>query len=360
MLVEYEYELLSYFAGKSTIKSDNIVFVSFNIINALDDNINKYLERLKEYDVVKINKNGVDIYIDKWVEVFLNFINKKFLINNIDIVAKYINEKNIINFIVDDTEVNFNIVIKKENKCYSEDCIFMSSLNLSLGDLHWIDLLNDNNKLQMFYMYLKKEVSRLNINKYKEINIFEGIAETHISEIFNVSLKKYFENIKKNEIPVDLETKLLIKNIVKKDNFNYYGIDFGEFMLVVIKDNCLIKFISIKDEEVIFSKEIDKTIKEIQNKLVNKVSEFRKLHMYKENKIIENSSKLTDSAIKLFLPLITAINILGLSKFITVESISRYRYIPYIIAGILVGLQIFIIILVYAPAYKLARFKWDI
>ena len=70
MLVEYEYELLSYFAGKSTIKSDNIVFVSFNIINALDDNINKYLERLKEYDVVKINNINEKRVIEKILRVF--------------------------------------------------------------------------------------------------------------------------------------------------------------------------------------------------------------------------------------------------------------------------------------------------
>lgn len=360
MLVEYEYELLSYMASKSISKSDNVIFVPFNYINDLDDNINVYIEKLKGNGIAEINKNGIDICINRWIEVFLNLVNQKFLKNNINIIANYIDEKKLMIFNVDDTEVKFNIVIKKESKVYSGDCIFMSLLNLSLGDLYWMDLLNDNNKLQMFYMYLKKEVSRLNIDKYKELNIFEGIQEAHISEIFNVTLRKYFEDRERYIIPIDLETKLLIKDIIKKDELNYYGIDFDEFMLVVAKDNRIIKFISIKDEQIIFSKEIDQTIEDIQCKLIKRVSEFRKLHMFKDNKIIENSSKLTDAAIKLFLPIITAINLLGLSQFITVESISKYRYLTYIISGVLVVLQIYIIILVYIPIYKLAKFKWDI
>ena len=364
MLVDYEYELLSYIVNKSISKSDDIIFVSFSNIREIDPNIQLYLEKLKDSEIVEINVNGIDIYVNKWIDFFSTLLNNEFIKYNMQIECYYDTKCHCLMFNINESIKKFNIVIKKESRVYKDDTIFMCKFNLSIGDIFWMDLLNDSNKLQMFYLYLLNEINRINMGIYKDINIFEGIEDTHLSEIFNVSIKEYFKQKGKIIDEVSHEVKLIVRDIIKKDEINCYSVNLGETTLIIIKDTRIIKFVTIKNDIIVYSKEVDDEILDIKEKLIEKVSEYRKLNMFRDNNIIENSNKLSEGSMKFFLPFMIAINILvnmgGLTNFVSMYLIKGVKIFSYILVLILLYIQFKIVSLIYVPAYRLSKFKWDI
>ncbi len=360
MLVNYEYEILSYIISKSTKKSDKVLFVSFNQIKDVDTDINGYLKLLEDNGILSFNNNNIDIFIDKWINLFIELLNKEFNKFKMNVKCSYSKDISNLKFDINGSFKKVDIIFVKDRDLYENDSIFMCPIGLNIDDIYWMDLINDSNKLQMFYLYLLNEINRINTYSYREINIFEGIEETHISEIFNVSIKKYFKNKKKEINEIDDEIRLITKMALRKNEINCYSVKFEDVDLVLIKEEKNIKFITIKNGMIVYCSNVDSIIIDIKEKLSKKVSEYRSLIMFRDNKIIENSIKLTDGAIKLFFPLSIVFSILSLTSLVSVEFIKKYKYIAYALVFILLLIQGCIIKLLYMPAYKISKFKWDI
>lgn len=358
MLIKYEFEILSYMASNAIRKSSNILYIPFNRIKNLDENIDTILNRLEDLEIIEKNDTKVEINIDSWINKFIELLKSEFEKNKMNIEClKNTSDKEII-FNMNGINKHIKLQFDKNYSKY-EDLIFMFPIEYDQG-IYWMDLFNDINTLHMFYSYLINEVNSINTYEYKQINIFEGLEDNHVSEIFNVSIKSYLKNKSKYISDADKETVKITKKLLRKEEVNCYRVDIYDYDLIVIKDEKIIKFLTFKDDNLVYVREIDDLIIDIRDKLVDKVSEYRKLVMFRDNKVIDNSMKLTNGASKMLLPTSIIVSILSLSSLIDIEKIKNYDKLIFIFIIILFMIQVWIIRFLYVPSYKLGKFKWDI
>lgn len=241
MLVKYEYELLSYIATKGTNKVNFDLAVSIKRINLeLDEDIHIYLENLKLKGLITIEENTITIKSEKWVKYFVEKLNEEFKKNKLEIICDFKQEKFAIEFSANGSIKNFNLILNENNispNKYEEDSIFMCMPNYYEDRIFWLDLLNDVNTLLLFSSYISNEISNINKERYRKIVEFDGINDAYVSEIFSSSIKEYFEKISKNIIEFPQEYNDIVRKILKSENHSYYGVEFDNEILLILKKN---------------------------------------------------------------------------------------------------------------------------
>lgn len=362
--MRYEYELLSYISNIGINKVNHEIAVSIKrIISEFGEDTEIYLDYLKQNNVITIGEEIITIKCEKWAEIFLDKL-KEVLGNNGLAIDCHFNQMECnVEFITNGSIKNFNLIFKQsdiEKYNYENNCIFMCMPNYYEQRLFWLDLLNDINVLLMFNAYISNEISNINKDKYRKIVEFDGISDSYISEIYMNSIKEYFKDYrKKSIIEFPYNYSYIIKKIMASEVESYYGVDFGDEILLVIKRNREITFLTIKDEDLVYSEKINQEINQLSDRILKKVSEYRKLAMFKENNTIDNTLKLISNLAIFFVPATIIINLLGIFNF-NVESIKNYKIVLIVIMIILVFIQCGIIYLIYIPAIKLTKFKWKI
>ncbi len=358
MLIKYEFEILSYMADKSIKKTNSILHVPFSIVENLDENIEIILSKLETLNIIHKKKSGIEIDVNSWMNKFSELLRIEFKKNRMDIECSINQENKEIVFNMNGTNKHIKMKFDKNDYEY-EDIIFMIPEAFNYG-VYWIDLLNDVNTLHLFYSYLVNEINMINKYEYKQIDIFDGIEGTHVSEIFNVSIKSYLKNKYSYIYDPNKDIVKMARKLLKKDEVNSYMVEINGYQLLIIKDNKIIKFLTFEYDNLVYVREIDDIIVDIREKLIKKVSAYRKLVMFRDNKIIDNSVKIANSASKLLLPTSVITSILSLSSLIDIDRIKHYDKLILIIIIVLVIIQGWIVSFIYIPSYKLGKFKWDI
>ncbi|GAA0179456.1 hypothetical protein SH2C18_23210 [Clostridium sediminicola] len=368
MLIKYEYELLSFIASKGINKLNGDIVINLSRINDdIDEDMDSYFQILDYKTLITLTANKIIINAESWIDFFINNLKKIFTYNNLDVQCekeikyKGHNKQFYVELKLNGSSKLFRLVLDKneiDNK-YQEDLIFMCTPNAYEDRLYWLELLNNINLLKMFYSYLKKEITSVNKLIYRNIDIFEGIDEKHVSEIFNVSIKNYFINKSKEIIDFNKKQAEIIYKLICSDNLCYYGIKFNCGDLWIIKNKNKILFLCINDNELVYSDIIDKEINTLHKRVLDKVSEYKELTMFKENNTLDNLMKIISKVTVFFVPTALVVNILSILK-LNVMNLKNYKPILIIIIVILTFIQGIIIKLVYIPTIKMSNFKWDI
>lgn len=359
MLIQYEYEVLSFAALLSTSKVDgNLSFLLSKLNYELGENTELYIKKLKINGFIDDKQERITILTNRWMEFFVDLLQDEFEKNDMTVRCELDKELRIINFNVNGSIKKFNLILNEE---YNADSDYICMYKVSeYGDcLYWLDLLNDINLLSLFYNYLINEISYINKTIYKKIDNLEGLTSSHVSEIFNSSIKKYFFRKEYTIAELDDSQIKYIKKLIIEDNMSFYAVKKNEVIICIVKKKDIIIFLELKDSKVYFSEFANREISELKEKLDKKVSEYRSLVMYKENNVLDTTIKLTTQLITYTAPSTLIISILGLLN-VNISKLMQYKWILIIAIVILAVIQVGIFIFIYIPGYKVNRFKWDI
>lgn len=362
MLIQYEYEILSFAALISTRKTDgNLSFLLSNLNKELDEDISLYIGKLKESGLLDSKSERITIITKKWVNVFLDKLQKQFDMNSLEVSCEFDSKDKCIFFFINGNRKKFNIILNKEdaenNTC--KNSIYMCKIDSYSNAIYWLELLNDINLLYLFYGYLLNESDYINKSVYQRINNLEGLTSSHISEIFNIAIKKYFSKINYRTVDLNIEEVNTINKIMADDNISYYSVSKNSSKLCIIKKRDQIIFLELKDSRAYYSDTVNSDINVLKEKIYKKVSQYRGLIMYKDNNVLDTTIKLTTQIVTYTAPITLIISILGLLN-INISSLIQYKWLLVIAIIALAGIQILIFIFIYLPGYKINRFKWDI
>ncbi|HBJ1646675.1 TPA: hypothetical protein LA462_001156 [Clostridium botulinum] len=362
MLIQYDYEVLSFAALISTSKVDgNLSFLLSKLNDELGEETELYIKKLETNGFIDKKQERITIISNNWMNFFVRLLQDEFDKNNINVRCQLDKVSKIIDFKINGSNKKFNLIFNEDYKVnnISKDCIYMCKIHEYGDEIYWLDLLNDTNLLNLFYNYLINEVSNINKTIYKKIDNLEGLTSSHISEIFNNSIKKYF--LEKKYMIVELEESEIkyIKKLIIEDNISFYAMKKNKIIICIIKNKDIITFLELKDSKVHFSELVNREINELKEKLDKKVSQYRTLVMYKENNVLDTTIKLTTQLLTYTAPTTLIISILGLLN-VNISKIIQYKWILIIAIIVLAIIQVGIFIFIYVPGYKINRFKWDI
>lgn len=368
MLIKYEYEVLSYIALKGISKRNGDLIISRKRIEEepLED-IDYNLQLLESKGLIQLEEDKIIINSDEWVEFFLNRLTSNFVSNNMNVACEKVSEEKDnhkyfeMKFTINGSEKAFKLVIDKNavNCEKNEDLIFMCSPNSYEDRIYWIELLNNVNLLNIFYSYLASEINCINKEKYRNMDMFSGLDDKYVNLIFESSIKNYFKRNKKEIVNFNPEESKVIEKFINSDDLCYYGVKFEDMTLWVIRNKKKIGFLTIKDKELVYSKDVENELNFLQEKISKKVSEFYKLSMFKEYNVLDNSLKIIGQVSTLFVPTTIIINILGFLN-INISTFQGYKYALYVTVVILAIVQILIGYFVYIPSIKISKFNWSI
>lgn len=362
MLIQYEYEVLSFAALISTSKVDgNLSFLLSKLNDELGEDTDIYIKKLEINGFIDKKQKRITIITDNWMNFFVRLLQDEFDKNNINVRCQLDKVSKIIDFKINGSNKKFNLIFNEDYKINNirKDCIYMCKIHEYGDDIYWLDLLNDTNLLNLFYNYLINEVSNINKTIYKKIDNLEGLTSSHVSEIFNNSIKKYFLGKKYMIIELEESEIKYIKKLIIEDNISFYAMKKNKIVICIIKNKDIITFLELKDSKVYFSEVVNREINELKEKLDKKVSQYRTLVMYKENNVLDTTIKLTTQLITYTAPTTLIISILGLLN-INISKLIQYKWILIIAIIVLAIIQVGIFIFIYVPGYKINRFKWDI
>lgn len=362
MLIQYEYEVLSFAALISTSKVDgNLSFLLSKLNYELGENTDLYIKKLKMNGFIDDKQERITILTNSWMEFFVGLLQDEFDKNNMNVICELDKESKIIDFNINGSNKKFNLILNEDYKVdnVDKDYICMYKIYEYGDDIYWLDLLNDINLLSLFYNYLINEVSYINKTIYKKIDNLEGLTSSHVSEIFNNSIKKYFLGKEYTIAELDDSQIKYIKKLIIEDNISFYAVKKNEVIICIVKKKDIIIFLELKDSKVYFSEFTNREISDLKEKLDRKVSEYRSLVMYKENNVLDTTIKLTTQMITYTAPTTLIISILGLLN-INISKLMQYKWMLIIAIIILALIQVGIFIFIYVPGYKINRFKWNI
>lgn len=362
MLIQYEYEVLSFAALISTSKVDgNLSFLLSKLNYELGEDTELYIKKLMINGFIDKKQERITIITNNWMDFFVDLLQNEFDKNNMNVRCQLDKVSKIIDFNINGSNKKFNIILNKDYKVnkVNNDCIYMCKIYDYGDDIYWLDLLNDINLLSLFYNYLINEVSNINKTIYKKIDNLEGLTSSHVSEIFNNSIKKYFLGKEYTVVKLEDSEIKYIKKLIIEDNISFYAVKKNKIIICIIKKKDIITFLELKDSKVHFSESANKEINELKEKLDKKVSQYRTLVMYKENNVLDTTIKLTTQLITYTAPTTLIISILGLLN-VNISKLIQYKWTLIIAIIVLATIQIGIFIFIYVPGYKINRFKWDI
>lgn len=362
MLIQYEYEVLSFAALTSTSKVDgNLSFLLSKLNDELGEDTGLYIKKLKINGFIDDKLDRITIITNRWLEFFVNLLQGEFDKNNMNVRCELDNVSKTIDFNINGSNKKFDLILNEEYKSnnINNDSIYMCKIYEYDDDIYWLDLLNDINLLSLFYNYLINEINHINKTIYKKIDNLEGLTSSHVSEIFNNSIKKYF--LGKQYTIVELEDSEIryINKLMTDDNISLYAMKNNKIVICIVKKKDTITFLELKDSKVYFSDFANREISELKEELNKKISQYRNPVMYKENNVLDTTIKLTTQLVTYTAPTTMIISILGLLN-INISKLIQYKWILIIAIIVLAIIQVGIFIFIYVPGYKINRFKWDI
>lgn len=366
MLLGSEYELLSYISSVYNRHRDGYLRFSEEDFRGRfpDKESQVYLRRLESKELVVFRDGFILVDSIKWSEFFSCKLNES--LNNIDesLFCKFNKELDIIEIFQDENmKISLTLRYNENEHDKVKDVVSMHFLTDSDNDLFWLDLLNDTNLINMLYSYIIKEISSLNYKHRLMFSFFEGLEEEYISEIFNKSIKDYFIQGGGKTESLSSETIQILRKYMRKDNPNAYQICLRGINLIISKNERSIEFYVLNGDKLVYPIEISREIDKLQEKLLNKVSEYRKLTLFVKNKVVENSTKLITLVSVILSPLSVVLCILTTLGVKFLSGLGNNVYNVYIVGGsgiLLVILYILIFKLIYIPAIRLSKFSWQI
>ncbi|WP_207722131.1 hypothetical protein [Clostridium intestinale] len=362
MLIQYEYEVLSFAAFISNSKVDgNLSFLLSKLNDELEEDTELYIKKLIINGFIDKKQERITINTNIWMSFFASLLQDEFDKNKMNVQCHLDKVSKSIYFNINGSNKKFNLILNEDYKVNNvgKDCIYMCKTYEYGHDIYWLDLVNDINLLSLFYNYLINEISNINRSIYKKIDNLEGLTSSHVSEIFNNSIKKYFLRGKYTIFELkDSEIKY-IKKLMIEDDISFYAVKKNKIIICIIKKKDIITFLELKDSKVHFSEFANREISELKEKLDKKVSQYRNLVMYKENNVLDTTIKLTTQLITYTAPTALIISMLGLLN-VNISKVMQYKWILIVAIIVLAIIQVGIFIFIYVPGYKINRFKWDI
>ncbi|KKC46949.1 hypothetical protein VE23_07045 [Paenibacillus sp. D9] len=296
-----------------------------------------------------------------WVEAFMDEITRK--IKDFGVILRCIfdiNKSKIDFFIKDEKIKSYDVNFECNKESVADDVINFVRLPRFDFYIFWYDLLNENSLLELFIGQIKGEITKIRYTKREKFSFLDGIDKTDLSEIFEISIKKYFESNKKTINGVSQEVGLMIKKQLLTDNFEAYSVDFDDFDLLVIKEEKYVSFFCIMDEEFIEYPVSNTELSILRRELIKKFELYNKLNRFNKNKITDNISKTIQIASLILTPINLFLLYCISKKIEWVVQIVDNRYIYYALGGILAFISIGVVVWVIIPAIYLARFNWKI
>lgn len=227
MLLGYEFDLISSIASsfrshsRGKIQFDKMSYLSH--FGGEDPNL-EYLEKLEREGLVNVRNNLITIDIHIWAEFFarrleatLSHIGFNFKCNYDKTSSKLMVSKS--------EEAKIEFFITSENLIPQDDMDFISLCYINASQeyyLHWLELLNDYNTLELFGAFIKEETNRLNYKNRLTFNFFEGLDKGDLNEIFYTSIKNYLEDAGYTAKDSSEIQQQLLKKITKNELYNLY------------------------------------------------------------------------------------------------------------------------------------------
>jgi hypothetical protein len=363
MLLGYEYDLLSSIACNYHSHENGLIqFDKMNYISnyhSQDPGL-KYLEKLEGIGIVKINQNLITIDTHAWVKLFVERLQLSIAQFGVDMTCTYNSaDKKIV--ISKDEESKVEFLVNTENKIPKEEIKFISLCYIDTFEyyIHWLELLNDYNNLELFCSFVKGEINRLTYEKRIIFDFFQGLDDGDLSDIFYITIKNYFEGngYKVEESPNDSQ---FIKKVTKIDSNKLFIVERNSHRVLVVYNERKIEFAYLENYEELssFPMEILGFIKVMEGSLINKVSEYKNLLRLNKLNLFDNTRK----TVQLLTWLLVPINLLW-----TIGNARGYSFItnitqsPWFFWGSLTTSIIIVLFTLYyilLPIYRISKFNW--
>ncbi|WP_150270794.1 hypothetical protein [Paenibacillus tepidiphilus] len=365
MLLGSEYETLTKIAMNYTWHSvtGSFRFSESDYKLKFPDDVNLYyLNKIIAEGYANYSGNQIIVNTEPWINEFTRLIQNEASRKGFKYTFEYKMELNNIVVRLKDTEVfNFKVNFSDEIIDYNNTISFVYVPTFD-SYLFWLDMLNDPVMFDMFLAFLNKQISAFNFGRRMKFTFFENLDLSYLSEIYNHSIPDYFcqanfvKGITSNE-----QWQWLMKYYLKED-LESYSLKKNQTEIIVCKLNGNIEFVSFDDEgNIYYSRTIQEEINKLESKLKDKVSSFRTINMYLNNKATDNARKISQIAGTLITPInlfiLFGISPLGLTWMKDIlNSIYSYIVIGILLFAIILGYVFWLVI----PNIKLFRFSWKL
>ncbi|MDC0760569.1 hypothetical protein POF51_07695 [Brevibacillus sp. AG] len=363
MLIGSEYLLLSEIASSYVRHGDKKI--RFNI----DHFKKKYTEsdllrnviKLEELDLLTIKDSFITIDTTKWLNYFAHEIEKQVNILGFKINCSYDAQNDHFSFYEnDDHKVFFKANFNPSAEFEDDKVIHFCNIHTFRFRLFWLDILNDRSLLEMFYLYIKNEISYFTEISRPKFKAFEGVDDEHISEIFHVKIPNYFSA---GGFIVSRSSPLLgdaIKKAIKVDEYDYLVAEKGDTQLVIIKVGNQLEFLSFKDYVLCFDDRVNNEIQKLLDKLRRKISLYRELTKLNKIKAVNNTRQIIQSLVLLLTPL-NALMLWGTAIGVSlITNLSKNLFILSGLGLLLLASLLGTIYWVVIPAIRLSKFDWTL
>lgn len=366
MLLGYEFDLLSSIA--SSYHSHNSGIIQFDKVNYLsnfrsEDPELTYLRRLESEGLLIIKNNLITIDLHAWAHFFADRLQKTLKQVGYDLECNYDQgSSKLIVFKSEEAKVEF--LITSENIVPKDNVNFISLCYINTSQeyyLHWLELLNDYNNLELFYAFVSGEITRLNYENRLTFNFFEGLDKGDLNEIFYTSIKDYLID-KEFQVKDAYEMQRFLKKITRKELDELYILEKNDQQILILKNGQKIEFSLIKDEtEVcVIPYELLSLFRDMESKLLSKINEYRKITRLNQFKLFDNTRKTVQILTLILVPL-NGLMLLGNSLNITfLKSITHNAYFFWTAFALFVFVFVFSLFYIVKPIYNLSRFSWKL
>jgi hypothetical protein len=357
MHLGYEYHILSEIASEYHRNSDGKYRLKEKDYQKkiLDDSSLIYLTRLESVGIASRQKEQIAIDSHTWIKQFIEYLNV--LLEPYNFSSEYLPTENIICFNKGQLKVHFETNFSPEKFDPTKNQInFCFTYSYSYS-LFWLDLLTDQNQLEFFCAYLNNEITKLQFEDRIVFDIFEGLKDEYLGEIFRVSIPAYFDSSNKRFPTLELSPTVLqlIKKLIKRDFFEYFAVRIDNHDVVFIKNDKRIDILSFQDESLVYSLNVKQEINRLKDKLITKISTYRRYTLMNENKLHDVSRK----TIQVFSFLLLPLNLVMLS-FSFFQQLANNLVLRIIVVSLLFILLSMIICTLVVPTIKLLFFNWKI
>ncbi|MBU5353369.1 hypothetical protein KQI74_13820 [Paenibacillus barcinonensis] len=370
MLLGREFTILSQMSLHYRRHEDGCYRCSIkNFKGNFDENSMKYIKRLEEIGIVKIDRELIIVNTLEWIKLFLIKIN--LLLKSIDnkVECKY-KDKNSVDILYNDKLIstfwlNFNIEgIGEMGDETCENVIHFCELYLQQENgLYWFDLLNDISLLEHFYFFIMKKFSSFSYSNIRNFDFLTSIDESYISHIFHIVIPDFLGS--RGYIldrSVNNDHLQILKKYHHSDTINVLALKKAEENdmkdIFVIKIDKTISYLSIEDNEIRMYSNND--FDDLQRELLKKMNSFNTIMLINKQQTFTLAEK-SMKYVWVFITLINSLLLYGNTKGVEgFKNITSSSILLYIVAGILLILTILTFVFYTLPSIKLSLFNWRI
>jgi hypothetical protein len=358
MLLGYEFQLLSMIAQEYQVHKDG--FYRLNVADVLKrfPGDEKNLSKLQFHGLLTKNDDLILIDCSKWIELFIEKLNKSFLLNFPHYSCSYNDKKEIV-FSRDSKEVKFKIKLNDDKKYDDNNSIYLCYCKTFDTYLFWLDLLNDINLLTMFISYIENELLHLKFLDIYKFDFFQDIQKGLQRQVFE-SIINYFKNKGYRENKKNKEALYIVHKLISSDEMVFFQFNFAELDLIIVEDKNSIKFFPFINGNLEYTENLIKELKTLEKILKWKVDLYWNLFMLNQNKVTSNLKNIL-SISTIFVTGINSLILYAISKQWT--SVIGLTSSSYLIISAMI-LQLLVLIGTFwwiaLPSIRISIFGWKI